>query len=79
MADSKILVEETLEEMVQLQHKKVMKVAEGIVPNITPEDLRNPQDFIALNDDPVFNYEDGILTGYLSAQIALRNKLKKEA
>lgn len=69
--------EKTLEQMIQLQKKKVMQVAEDLVPNITPEDLRNPQDFPTLYQDALFNYEDGILTGYLSVQVALRNKFNE--
>jgi hypothetical protein len=42
------------------------------VPNATPEDIRNPQDFSELLNDPLFNYEDGLLAGLLSAQAALR-------
>ena len=62
-----------LEEMVEHQQVKVLKVARGIIPDPTPEDIRNPQDFPELSSDSLFNYEDGILTGYLSLQIALRN------
>ena len=66
-------VTQMLEEMVEHQQVKVLKVARGIIPDATPEDIRNPQDFPELSSDSLFNYEDGILTGYLSLQIALRN------
>ena len=62
-----------LEEMVEHQQAKVLKVARGIIPKATSEDIRNPQDFPELSSDSLFNYEDGILTGYLSVQVALRN------
>lgn len=62
--------------MVELQKTKVLKVARDIIPDATPEDIRNPQDFPQLSTDSLFNYEDGILTGYLSIQIALRNSNK---
>jgi len=65
-----------LEEMVEHQQAKVLKVARGIIPDATPEDIRNPQDFPELSSDSLFNYEDGILTGYLSLKIALRNRNK---
>ena len=58
------LVENTLEDMVELQKKKVLKIAREIDPRVTPEDIRNPQDTPALYTDPMFNYEDGILTAY---------------
>ena len=59
--------------MVQHQRAKVLKVAREIIPDATPEDIRNPQDFTELSADSLFNYEDGVLTGYLSIQTALRN------
>ncbi|MEE2716448.1 MAG: hypothetical protein VX610_03385 [SAR324 cluster bacterium] len=61
-----------LEGMVAHQREKLLKVARELVPDATPEDLRNPQDFSELLNDPLFNYEDGLLTGLLSAQAALR-------
>ena len=61
-----------LEGMVVRQREKLLKVARELVPNATPEDIRNPQDFSELLNDPLFNYEDGLLVGLLSAQAALR-------
>jgi hypothetical protein len=61
-----------LEGMVVRQREKLLKVAREFVPNATPEDIRNPQDFSELLNDPLFNYEDGLLAGLLSAQAALR-------
>ena len=49
------------------------------VADATPEDIRNPQDFPELSTDALFNYEDGILTGYLSMQTALRSQEKNES
>ncbi len=67
-----------LEEMVTHQQTKVLKVAREIIPDATPEDIRNPQDFPELSTDTLFNYEDGILTGYLSLQTALRNLKRRD-
>jgi hypothetical protein len=64
----------TLQEMIDHQRAKVLRLAREIHPGATPEDLRNPQDLPALNTDPYFNYEDGILAGYIAAQIALRSR-----
>ena len=68
-----------LEEMVEHQRTKVLKVAREIIPDATPEDIRNPQDFPELSTDTLFNYEDGILTGYLSLQTALYNQENNES
>lgn len=61
-----------LEEMVERQRKKLLHIAREVQPELTPEDIRNPQDFPELANDPLFNYEDGLLAGLLSAQAALR-------
>tara|TARA_Y100001970_G_C14207015_1_gene844689 strand:+ start:135 stop:368 length:234 start_codon:yes stop_codon:yes gene_type:complete len=63
-------------EMIRHQEAKVFEIARELVPCLTLEDIRNPQDFPELNNNTTFNYEDGILTGYLSIKIAL-NKLNK--
>jgi hypothetical protein len=76
MPNDKSSITQLLEEMVEHQQTKVLKVAREIIPDATPEDIRNPQDFPRLSADSLFNYEDGILTGYLSMQTALRNRYK---
>ncbi|MED5435126.1 MAG: hypothetical protein VX545_04065 [SAR324 cluster bacterium] len=76
MPNDNSAITKLLEEMVELQKTKVLKVARDIIPDATPEDIRNPQDFPQLSTDSLFNYEDGILTGYLSIQTALRNSSK---
>ena len=76
MPNDNSAITKLLEEMVELQQTKVLKVAREIIPDATPEDIRNPQDFPKLSADSLFNYEDGILTGYLSMQTALRNRNK---
>ena len=70
--------EELIQKMIDHQQSRVLRVAREIVPNATPEDIRNPQDFPQLVADSIFNYEDGILTGYLSLQTAMRNQIKTE-
>lgn len=73
------IIEETLEQMIEFQRNKVFKIAREINSKLTLEDIRNPQDFPVLYNDPIFNYEDGILAGYLSVQIALRSKQGKDS
>ena len=67
-----------MQDMIEIQKQKTLDVANSIVPNVTHEDIRNPQDFPALFDHAIFNYEDGILTGYLSMQMAIRAYFLKE-
>jgi len=65
-------VERLLGEMTRAQERKLLALAQRIVPHVTPEDLRNPHDFAALVDSAEFNFEDGILAGLLSAAAAVR-------
>ncbi len=71
-------IKKLLEEMIEHQQTKVLKVAREIKPYVTPEDIRNPQDFPELYRDAIFNYEDGILTGYRSFQKALHNLYREK-
>ncbi|MFL5345008.1 MAG: hypothetical protein ACJ8AT_09445 [Hyalangium sp.] len=64
------------ERMIAQQQAKVLRLAREAVPNIGPEDLRNAHDFPELKEHPTFEYEDGILAGLISAQIALRAEIK---
>ncbi|MGK5092618.1 hypothetical protein WDW89_11475 [Deltaproteobacteria bacterium TL4] len=77
MNEFKKAIEATVEEMIEFQKKKVLKIAREIVPGATPEDIRNPQDFPDLYYDFYFNYEDGILTGYLSVQKAIQARINE--
>ena len=70
-------LEPVLENMIAQQRAKVLKLAREAVPHLSPEDVMNPYDFPELKAHPTFEYEDGILAGLVSAQIALRVELKK--
>lgn len=64
--------ERVLTEMIAQQRAKVLRVARDYAPRATPEDILNPHDIPELARAPVFHFEDGILAGLISAQIALR-------
>ena len=78
MPENRHSTEVLLQELIEHQQTKVLKVAREIVPDATPEDIRNPQDFPDLVADTLFNYEDGILTGYLTLQTALRKQTRTD-
>ena len=78
MPENRHSTEVLLQELIEQQQTKVLKVAREIVPDATPEDIRNPQDFPDLVSDTLFNYEDGILTGYLTLQTALRKHTRTD-
>ena len=65
-------VERLLGDMIAQQEGKVLALARRLVPNATPEDVRNPHDFAALVESADFNYEDGILAGLKAAAVAVR-------
>ena len=78
MPENRHSTEDLIQELIEHQQAKVLKVAREIVPEATPEDIRNPQDFPDLVSDTLFNYEDGILTGYITLQTALRKRSRTE-
>jgi hypothetical protein len=61
-----------LSQLIEQQRAKVLRLARSLNASLTFEDLLNPQTFPELAANPAFNYEDGILAGLLSAQMALR-------
>lgn len=69
-------IERLLRSMIGQQKKKVSELARRIYPQATEDDIWSPQDVPALAENPLFNYEQGILTGLTSAQSALRALLK---
>jgi hypothetical protein len=59
------------EDLINYQKKKLLTLAQEIVPSITEEDLLQPFDFEKLENNPYFRYEEGILHGLMSARAAV--------
>jgi hypothetical protein len=72
-------VDRVLDELIAYQHGRVMERARRLNPRVTADDVMNPIDIPELSDDPEWNYEDGLLAGYRSAQAALRARLRDPA
>lgn len=72
-------VDGLLEKMIEQQRDKVMKVAARFMPRATTEDVLQPHDFPVLERSPMFQFEDGTLSGLLAAQMALRAYFKDRA
>ena len=71
---------ETLfEQMISQQRGKVLAVARSINARLTEDDILSPQDFPELIEDARFNYEDGLLAGLISAQMALRAQTRRRS
>jgi hypothetical protein len=62
---------EIFEELIQGQLKKMHAFSKKFYPNITPDDLWQPNDFPLLEQSPFFRYEEGVLSGLLQAKAAL--------
>lgn len=61
------------EELVSQQEERVFKLAEKIIPNITRDDVMQPNDFPELENNPYFRYEEGVLEGLRTAEMAFRS------
>jgi hypothetical protein len=65
-------VERLLDEMIATQRERLAELARRIDPNLGPDDLLQPHDHPALAASADFNFEDGVLAGYLALRAALR-------
>lgn len=70
-------IDQVLDELIAYQQKRVLDHARRINPRLTDDDIWNPIDFPELQDSPSWNYEEGVLAGYRSAQMALRARLRR--
>ena len=67
---------ELLAEIEALHQEKLLTFARKIRPNLTEEDLLQPNDYPELENNPEFRYSEGLLSGVRTAQAAIRNYLK---
>jgi hypothetical protein len=65
-------VERLLDEMIAEQRRRLLALAQRLAPGLGPDDLLQPHDHRELAASPDFNFEDGILAGYLAFRAALR-------
>jgi hypothetical protein len=74
------IIENLIKELVEGQNRKLLECGRRFVPNLTPEDMLQPNDYNELELNPHFRYEEGILHGILSIQMAIRasNDQKRE-
>lgn len=70
-------IEQLLDEMVVMQRKRVLEHARRLNGRLTEDDVQQPQDFPELAGSPEWNYEDGLLAGFQSAQAAVRAQLRR--
>ena len=72
------MLEVLFSELIEMQRKKVMACALRIVPNLTEDDLLQPNDFPLLENHPHFRYEEGVLEGLLTARMAYLAETKAQ-
>ncbi len=66
MTEMKVL----LNEIVEGQKDKLLKMGRYIIPNLTTEDILQPNDYPELENNPLFRYEEGVLEGVQTVQMA---------
>jgi hypothetical protein len=69
-------LETLFEELIAQQRKRVLAEARRRDPTLTEDDVQQPHDIPAIAEDAAWHYEDGVLAGYLAAQMAVRNRLR---
>jgi len=67
-----IELENLLQELVVYQKKKLLQCGQQVVPQLTEDDLLQPNDFLQLENHPLFRYEEGVLAGILTVQMAIQ-------
>lgn len=70
-------LERLLDEMIAQQRARVLAHARRLNPQLTDDDVQQPHDFPELAGSPEWNYEDGLLAGYLAVQAAIRAALRR--
>lgn len=65
-------IERVLDEMIVAQRARLAEIARRIEPSLGPDDLLQPHDYPALAASTDFQFEDGVLAGYLGFRAALR-------
>jgi hypothetical protein len=69
--------EALFEQMIGQQRAKVLRLAREAVPHLSSEDVLNPHDYPELKAHPSFEFEDGLLSGLIAAQVAFRAELRR--
>jgi hypothetical protein len=71
-------VTQLLHELADMQQHRVLQCAQQVIPQVTADDILQPNDFPALEMHPLFRYEEGLLAGIQSVQMAL-HALQRDA
>jgi hypothetical protein len=58
-----------MQESIDHQREKLLKMGRALIPTLTPEDILQPNDYPELEQNPCFRYEEGVLQGMLTLQM----------
>lgn len=72
-------IENLFDEMIAFQEKKLLNYASEVIPNITLDDLLQPNDYHELETHPIFRYEEGVLKGIQAAKLAVLAKVREDS
>jgi hypothetical protein len=64
---------ERIQERIAWQRQKLLECGRRIIPHLTFDDILQPQDYPALECDPEFRYEEGVLFGMEAIEAATRS------
>lgn len=64
-------IDRLLKELVQFHQTQLLRCGRRIIPHLTPEDLLQPNDYQDLEFNPHFRYEEGMVAGIQTVQMAL--------
>ncbi len=71
-SDAWAAIENTLDELISFQQNRLLKLGRQFIPNLTSDDILQPNDYPQLENHPVFRYEEGLLAGIQTVKAALR-------
>ena len=66
-----------LDELISQQQQVLLTLGRSIVPDVTWDDLLQPNDFPLLEMHPYFRYEEGVLHGLQAAKAAFLQTQKE--
>lgn len=58
-------------QIIEQQRAKALKLGRSIRPNFTDDDMNDPHSHPEVCERPDYAYEDGMLNGFIAAQVAV--------
>ena len=65
-------IQALIQEIAELQKRNMLSCAKKLVSQVTEDDLLQPNDFPLLETNALFRYEEGVLAGIQTVEMALR-------